>query len=1052
MPKPEEAIRQYLAAIDALYRTGKATEHSYRPALRDLLSALLPEVAVINEPKRIECGAPDYILQKGGMPVAFVEAKDIGDPDLAGRRKNREQFDRYKAGLDAIAFTDYLDFRLWRDGRETMAVRLGEERDGKLVLNADKADSFLTLVAELGNAAPQKIRTATQLARQMAGKAQVLREVAEKVLAQQEKARDSQGYSLYTILSDFKRLVTPEIDVARFADMYAQTVTYGMFAARLHDNTPENFTRIAAAECIPRSNPFLKGLFLNISSYLESELQWIVDDIARLFAAADMPQIMSAYGEGKRRKDPMIHFYEDFLDYYDPALKRDMGVWYTWLPIVQFIIRAVDCLLVSDFGMPDGLADGGLVKSRRKVDRNIDRGKSKKETVKKDVEVEVPRVQVLDPATGTGTFLAECLAFIHGKFAGNEGRWPSYVAENLIPRLHGLELLVASYTIAHIKMDLALRATGCDYSGGRFNIFLTDSLDAPANDDKDILFSTTACGAEKMEANKVKCELPIMVVIGNPPYKGESGNKSQFILDLLKAYKKEPGEEALLKEGNPKWLNDDYVKFIRLAEHYIERNGSGIVAYITNHAFIDNLTFRGMRWHLLQTFDDIYHLNLHGNVKKKETAPDGSKDENVFGIKQGVGISVFVKRPGAKTAPCRVHYADCWGTRDAKFDFLDKHAIATVPWTEIAPLPPQYFFVPKDFGLQAEYGRGFGLAELFPENTTGVVSAADELNFSFTREEQEAKIAEFLSLPESKWRSKYHRPKDSRDWTYTAAKADAAGGKGVYCPAAYRPFDERYTYYTGVSRGIYTNPRDSVMRNFIGWENLGLVLNRGFSKVETNGIALGFITRAISEHRFWSCSGMPSSDYIFPLYLYARDGSRTSNLNSEILAKLEKAIGRTPSPEEVFDYIYAVLHAPQYRTRYAEFLKVDFPRVPYPADDAAFRERAAIGKELRETHLMHDAPPPLSEATAAFPVAGDNRVEKAEYAGNAVWINESQRFANVPAAAWEMRIGGYQPAEKWLKDRKGRCLSDADLAHYQRIILALRKTGELMARLAELTP
>lgn len=1032
MPKPEEAIRQYLAAVDALYRTGKATEHSYRPALRDLLSALLPEVAVINEPKRIECGAPDYILQKGGMPVAFVEAKDIGDADLAGKKGkggHKEQFDRYKAALDTIAFTDYLEFRLWEAGSETRNARLGEIRDGGVAATPDGFQAFQELVAALGNSAPQKIGSAPQLARLMAGKARLLKEAAERLL---ETAKADTPLPL--LIADFQKTLMPGVTNAEFADIYAQTLTYGLFAARLQDDTPGDFSRYEAAALIPQSNPFLKQLFGNLGGGLEPELAWAVDDLVTLFGAADIRRIMRDYGRESGTSDPMIHFYEDFLAAYDAGLRKDRGVWYTPLPVVRFIVRAVDWLLETRFGLSDGLANSEKVTLRREIEPNV-----------VVVDGQIPKVQILDPATGTGTFLAECITRAHAKFAGNEGRWPSFAAKELVPRLNGFELLMASYTMAHIKLDLVLRATGGAPTGGqRFRVYLTDSLAEPADFGA---LSLLALGQETAAANRIKKDWPVMVVLGNPPYLGESKNKGKYIMKLVEAYKKEPGGKLPLVEKNPKWLNDDYVKFIRLAEHYIERNGNGIVGFITPHGFLDNPTFRGMRWRLLQTFDEICVLNLHGNYRKKEVSPDGSKDENVFNIQQGVSINIFVK--AGRDGECRVRYADLYGKRAAKLEYLETTELEGVAWTEVAPAAPQYFFVPKDTKLATEYMEGFAVNEMFTETTTGIVSANDEQNFSFTEEEQRGKIADLLGLPESEWREKYHRRKDSRDWTYAGAKADALKG-GNYCQISYRPFDKRFSYYTGRSRGLYTNPRDKVMRDLMR-ENFCLVACR-MTASEYWGHVI------VAENAVDNClisGGTKERGYAFPLYRYKAafgEAERVSNLNSEILAKLEKAIGRTPSPEEVFDYIYAVLHAPQYRTRYAEFLKVDFPRVPYPADDAAFRERAAIGKELRETHLMHDAPPPLSEATAAFPVAGDNRVEKAEYAGNAVWINESQRFANVPAAAWKMRIGGYQPAEKWLKDRKGRCLSDADLAHYQRIILALRKTGELVARLAELDP
>ncbi|HRO08537.1 MAG TPA: N-6 DNA methylase [Saprospiraceae bacterium] len=404
-----------------------------------------------------------------------------------------------------------------------------------------------------------------------------------------------------------------------------------MFAARLHDPTLPTFSRQEAAELIPKSNPFLRKLFGYIAGPdIDDRIKWIVDSLVEIFLACNVEEILKNYGKSTKMEDPIIHFYETFLSEYDPKLRKARGVWYTPQPVVNFIVWAVDEILKTEFDLPQGLADTS--KTKIKVD-----------VQGKKVEQEVHKVQILDPATGTGTFLAEVVKHIHKKFEGQQGIWSNYVETHLLPRLNGFELLMASYAMAHLKLDLLLTETGYKPTKDqRFRVYLTNSLEEH-HQDTGTLFANWL-STEANEANHIKRDNPVMVVIGNPPYSGESANKGEWIMNLMEDYKKEPGGKEKLKERNPKWINDDYVKFLRYGQHYIEKNGEGILAFINPHGFLDNPTFRGMRWNLMKTFDKIYTIDLHGNAKKKETAPDGSSDQNVFDIMQGVSINIFVKK------------------------------------------------------------------------------------------------------------------------------------------------------------------------------------------------------------------------------------------------------------------------------------------------------------------------------------------------------------------------------------------------------------------------
>jgi predicted helicase len=701
--------------------------------------------------------------------------------------------------------------------------------------------------------------------------------------------------------------------------------------------------------------------------------------------------------------------------------------------------------------------------------------------------------------------LAEVVKHIHKKFEGQQGIWSKYVTNDLIPRLNGFELLMASYAMAHLKMDMLLTETGykpqqSPSSGGvaesrggeqRLKIFLTNSLEE-AHPDTGTLFSAWLSD-ESNQANEIKRDAPVMCIIGNPPYSGESANKGEWIMNLMEDYKKEPGGKEKLKEKNPKWINDDYVKFLRFGQHFIEKNGSGVLAFINPHGFLDNPTFRGMRWHLLKTYDKIYTIDLHGNSKKKETAPDGSADVNVFDIMQGVSINIFVKTGKKKANELgKVFHYDSFGKREMKYDFLNENFLSSINWTELNPQEPELFFVPKDFGVKSEYDEGFSVVDLFPLNNVGIVTARDNFTIHQTKEEVKKTIEEFLSLDDETARNKFNLGKDVRDWQVNFAKKDLQNHypkNGAITKLSYRPFDVRWTFYTGKSKGFHCYPRNEVMQHFIKGENVGIVTNKP-SQGGTLVYNQIFLIKEITDQSIYSA--MKNSPVICPLYLYpdeknqdlfastvrtgrvgtGRDLSvlgalspqdnlspqdslfpRIPNLNMEIVNQIADGLGltftnekeETPNtfaPIDILDYIYAVLHSPSYREKYKEFLKIDFPRVPFPKDKDTFWKLVKLGGEIRQIHLLES--PIVEIYITQYPIDGDNVVTKPKYQDNNVYINDTQYFANVPQVAWNFYIGGYQPAQKWLKDRKDRELSYEDILHYQKIIVALTETDRLM--------
>ena len=865
--------------------------------------------------------------------------------------------------------------------------------------------------------------------------------------------------SLKNQMEVFKANLIHDITPSQFADVYAQTIAYGMFAARLHDKTLENFSRQEAVFLIPKTNPFLRGLFSYISgAECDDRLIWIIDSLAEIFLATDLAKILSGFGQKTGQDDPIIHFYETFLGEYNPALRKARGVWYTPEAVVSFIVRACDEVLKDEFGIEDGLTDDTKIKIKTESETVLYTKDGKTKLKDQTIEKEVHKVQILDPATGTGTFLAETIKFIKKDFFGS---WSSYVEEHLIPRLNGFELLMASYAMAHLKLDLLLIETGYKpINQKRFNIFLTNSLEE-ATLTQNNLFQWYA--RESLEASRVKKETPVMVVMGNPPYSGESSNSNDFINKLMDDYKKE-WDGSKLKEKNSKWLNDDYAKFIRYSESYIQKNDEGILGFITNHGYLDNPTFRGMRYHLLNTFDKIYIIDLHGNSKKQEVCPDGSKDENVFDIMQGVSIIIGIKKKTKTKKLAELFIFDMYGKRDLKYKSLNENSLKSLPFEKVDYKEPQFYFVKKDLKLQVEYENSFIVNNLFKINSAGIVTARDHFTIQFSENTVKHIINDFSTLDVEEARLKYNLGKDVRDWKVEFAQKDLLNSninEENIMSISYRVFDNRKTYFTGNSKGFHCMPRGNVMRNFIK-NNIGLIFNRETKKGAYSSL---FITNTITDSHI-----VDNISYIAPLYIYPDENSleteRTPNLNLEIVADIEKALNLKFTPEkeddkntfapiDILDYIYAVLHSPNYREKYKEFLKIDFPRVPYP-DPETFWQLVALGSELRALHLMESDT--LNDRVIDTDGEGEmiitNKLNKKDATIEndlvTLKLNADIAIINIPLVAWEFFIGGYQPAQKWLKDRVGRELSRTDLKHYNKIINALIKTDEIMKKIDEI--
>jgi len=1054
------AIKTYLQTLQDDLRRGYASEHTHRPAFKVLLESLGEQVAATNEPRQVTaCGKPDMVVSRGPVVLGYVETKDV-NANLDVEEKS-PQLQRYRDGLANLLLTNYLECRWYVNGELRGQALLGRIAPDNVIQSkpADRQVGQQLLRQFLAYQAPD-IGTAPDLALRLAGLAHLLREAAAATLQTEGETGTLNGWR-----AAFEQTLLPNLAAAEFADMYAQTLTYGLFAAKVTVGAGQLLRRDTAAGLLPATNPFLQRLFYHLAGpEVPATVAWAIDDMVALLNATDWEAVLSDFGRGSLAKDPVVHFYETFLSAYDPDRRKLRGVYYTPEPVVSYIVRAVDQIVQQSFGRSQGLADPGTL--------------------------------ILDPACGTGTFLHSVIALIYDRLyaQGQAGLWAGeqgYVSVNLLPRLFGFELLMAPYAMAHLKLGLALQERGYTFPPGRrLGVYLTNTLDEALKQSQ-VLPLAGFITEESNAAAAVKQDVPLEVILGNPPYAGHSANASRrrivdpatgrlktmttWIGRLIEAYKQVAGRP--LGEKNPKWLQDDYVKFLRWGQWRLDRTGRGVMAMITNHGYLDNPTFRGMRHSLLQTFDTIYLLNLHGNTKKREVAPDGSPDENVFDIQQGVAIGIFVKR-GGRSDPARVFYADLWGLRQAKYQALAELALDTTSWQELQPAAPDYLFVPQALDRWAEYERGWPVNEIFPVNSVGIVTARDHLTIRWSAAEMWQTVEDFSRLTPEEAREKYDLGKDTRDWQVALAQKDLQSSgpdRRKVFPILYRPFDVRYTYYTGRSRGFLCMPRPEVMGHMLR-PNIGLVCTRQQSRAQLWSL-IG-ITDKITESSYLS-TNTREINYIFPLYLYPpqidynnhKQNSfysveestgyfgKQANFNDSFIHQISALLSlhfipngsgdlqTTFGPEDILSYAYAVFHAPGFRQRYAEFLKRDFPRLPLTSHPTLFAALVARGRELTALHLL--AAPVLEKFLTRFPVSGSNMVDKVFYDENQhrVFFNPDQYFAGVPPEVWVFQVGGYQVCQKWLKDRQGRVLSVHDLICYQKIIVAIQETRRLMAEI-----
>ena len=1036
-----DPFQSYFNAIKGL-DVSEATEHTLRTALENLLNALVahenPQITVIHEPKKDKTGlgAPDFKFKLHEAIVGYLENKKIGE-DLDAVLKST-QIAKYKKLSGNIILTDYLEWIWLKDGhiirRETLCYR-NDVGSRRARLDPDKADKVAGLIAGFLSTPPKKLGDAKKLSEALAVRCHDLRDFLSEELERQEKKH--QEGKLYGLYMAFKQDVFHKLALKEFADAFAQTLGYGLFLAKLNAGEQTAVTLQNAKNYIPANFALIRELVDFLDELEQDEyrgIRWLVEEILSIMNTLDLAALHEDLAFTKRQgrpfrtteeerllfaKDPYVYFYEDFLKAYDKATRKARGVYYTPPPVVNFIVRAVNDILKDSFGIGQGLAD------RR-------------------------RVTVLDFATGTGTFLLEVLQQIFETVS--EGVRAQVVKEHVLKNLYGFEYLIAPYTVAHLKLSQFLLDKGYAMRPGeRLNIYLTNTLE-PIEPQGNLLLPALSREVKAAQAVKDK---PILVITGNPPYSGHSKNTGAWITELIDTYKTVDGKP--LGEKNSKWLQDDYVKFIRFAQWKMEQVEEGVVGIITNHSFLDNPTFRGMRQSLMQTFNRIYVLDLHGNAKKKEKTPEGGKDENVFDIEQGVAISLLVKKKGLSRA---VYHADLWGTRKEKYRALLEAEKDSMEWTELHPSTPFYLFIPQDEELREEYERGWKVTEIFPVNVLGFQSHRDHFAIAYEKTAIEHRVKDMFdkSVTDQNLREKYD-VRDNRDWHISEARASLrAAGKPTQSviPCSYRPFDKRWCFF-GYEFMDY--PRRELMSHVAWRENLCLNVVRQTKASEwKHALISDDPTPAVFVE-------IKDGSSVLPLYLYEpperekikgglfdeadpfKGKERIENFSEQFRVFIDNKYKHRYSPEDILGYVYAVLHSPTYREKYQDFLKIDFPRVPFVNQRKTFEALSALGWELVQTHLLKSVPQELN----VEPTPGDFMVEKPTYDAQRerLHINTTQYFAPVPRDVWEFHIGGYQVLDKYLKSRKGRTLSLDEIENIQNVVNVLHFTIDQMERIEE---
>ena len=1012
-------LGHYLEDIHKTYKAGDATEPSYYPDLKKLLESFLkskgvdPNITI--EAKKAAAGKPDFTVRKSKELIGYVEAKDL--PEDLGKIENSEQIKRYKEKLPNFVLTNYFDFWLWRrdsvdngKGEWVKKVRIGQSavlKKANITPPAQNEEGFYNLFDSFFSYYIPERKTAKSLAIELASRAQLLPSYIV------EELNNDVETEIDRIYEAFREYLIQDLTKEDFADISAQTITYGLFAARLRYKG-KDFNRSLAADLIPKNIRILHDTFHLVShDDLTESLSWIVDDMATVLAHADIDRIRKELHRERGEDDPLIHFYETFLAEYDPKKRKSRGVYYTPSPVVSYITRSINHLLKEKFGKELGFASDG--------------------------------VTLLDPAAGTLTFPANAIAIAKEEIDKSSiaGSWLKIVQDHILKDFYAFEILMAPYIIGHLKTSLLLEDLGYTLKeNDRFQLYLTNTLDLSDVEQTQMPF-VAGLSEEARKAGEVKREIPILVVTGNPPYSVSSSNvieKGSDFYDLYESYK----EIVRREERNIQPLSDDYIKFIAFAHWKVKQAGQGIVGMITNNSYLDGLIHRDMRRKLAEDFDEIYVLNLHGDLRRGF----GEKEENVFDIQQGVSIVILVK--GAVTDKS-VSYAELRGLRDYKYKFLEEHNIEDTDWTGITPSLPDYFFIPIERAGEGKYSSFVSIKDIFSKSNAGIATGKDNVLVNFDKDVLVRKLT-----PRDKESFEMSMKSEDVDdelidrWYENLKGGDIGSQIRGY---SYRPFDTRFVIY---NNKVLQRARQDLMDNFL-FGNLGICTTKQLS---TQSFQHALVTNSLTDRCYVSLRTREVG-YVFPLFvssgnnnggLFGDSGVEQSNFDPGFWQKMKGSFIETLTPWTIFYYIYGTLYSNTYRKKYNEFLKRDFPRIPFTKDDGLFIKISELGKALSELHLLKfDEVGPV---TVRFIGEGQNLIEKQKYDAETrrVYINNDQYFEGVTSKVWDYYIGGYQVLDKWLKDRKGRYLTIQDAQHYLKVVAAISRTIEIQKEINRLYP
>ncbi|EIB3311700.1 N-6 DNA methylase [Campylobacter upsaliensis] len=1031
-----EEFKKYINEIQKIFQAKNYNEHSFRTPFENLLNALKPkEIKIIHEPKS-EKGQgsirPDFKVYKlvdkekelsYNHLIGFIECKNL-DVDLDKEFKS-EQLLRYSQISPNIIFTNYKRFMLLSFEKIIIDINL---LDDDLNLIEKNINIFKNLIQVFFDDNSTTIKTKQELVKVLSSQSFYLSNALKSSSSQESDSNSSFNSFFQRTKDTFKSIEKIELKDEEFCDILAQAVVYGIFVSCIENDDYD-------LEKIPIENfiSFLPSTFRTLSEFvyfsvpsfsLPQDIKYTLENIKKTLALIDKVELCNILNQDL--ESISIYLYEDFLKAFDELRatqkRKEGGVFYTPKSVVKMIVSSLDELLKSKFNKT-GFNDKS--------------------------------VKVLDFATGTGSFLAAVFEKIISK--ESEIFKNETIKNKFLKDIYGFELSFVPYIVARLKLGQILRKSGFkDFSEADFQIYLNNTLDLEKNANFDMFMPLVNLDQEWQKARDVKHDKNLLVILGNPPYNAKSKNKGKEILELLKTYKEG------LNEINIQPLDDDYIKFMRFAQWKLLEQGqknifeanSGLMGFITNNSFLDGRIHRNMRESLYKSFDEIYILNLHGSDK------DAKNDENVFDIKIGVCISLFIKYKNEPSKGATIFYASTAqkgifkrAEKYALLDDISQRGLNSIKWEELSPNEPYFWFVPKSFESE-EYEDFWALAgdkalgdkrAIFGIYSSGIATERDNIAIQLNERAMRQVLEDLKILKKDEILQKYRlKNLDETIISKTLAEYEAKDNPARITKIAYRPFDTQYTLYSS-RQGFLGRPRFETMQYFLSKKNLGLCFEKGI-----NASNVAFVSNKIMDGHH-----IGSRTYITPLYLYDING-KTSNFTPEFLAyKAKHKILKDKNEEQILAFIYANLYNPKYRSKYLEYLKIGFPKVSFEVSVKEFERFERLGSELIKLHLMQEIPQDeidfifLKESKKPnFKI--EKYQEKERFVENKIILNEDLAISPIGAEIWNYTIGGYQVLKQWLKYRKDYVCTKEELEHLLKICKILKKTIEIQGKLSEI--